>query len=164
METEIDPGEGVKKDLMIFNGKEGFASGKKLEEGALKSLPKDVRVSLARCGMTAPMNFLFGKKVSGDMATRLKASDWKLGKPTEIDGKQATVVTHQVMLDDDKTVFETTVFVDAATSLPLKRVLTYTSPGGVRAVITESYTDWAIDQPIPEEQFKIPAQAKVPGT
>jgi outer membrane lipoprotein-sorting protein len=85
-------------------------------------------------------------------ADQLKVSGFKAAGKAAVEGRETNVVECRVAFSETRGPARCKLWLDAATGLPLKRVLEI---DGLR-VITENYRNWELDPKLPEGTFLLP--------
>lgn len=124
-----------------------------------KSLTEDLRRSLTHGG------FIMGTYMSAardgeEFWMDFRASDFELGKPDNVGTRRAQIVASKLTpVAKGKTkvdiTFSETIWLDAETNLPLKRVFTG-NPDGKKITFTETYEKFVLDPKVDAKLFELP--------
>ena len=127
-----------------------------------ENMGKHVLTGLARGGIFVPMYLAVETSVDGekprkvDLAESLKVSGLKLGKKDKVDGKEAQALEYLLTVASaGELKLNTTVWVDAKTRVPLKRLLT-AKIGDQALSVTETYSKVEMDEKIDPRTFELP--------
>jgi outer membrane lipoprotein-sorting protein len=112
-----------------------------------QALREEILRSFGLVGGFAVLEFSFAKD-------KVKVSGFKLGKKEKLDGREAQVVEYEMTLR--KTTISTTLWLDAKTTLPVKRVVRVDKGGGDNYTATETYTKLTLDEKIDAKKFELP--------
>ncbi len=96
-----------------------------------------------------------GKVAGKDIDTLYPATDFRLRGKAQVRGRTAQVIEHKLTWAGKEPVFRATVWVDAVTGVPLKRVLTGEKKGQT-VHITEVYADAALNGKLDTKLFDLP--------
>lgn len=119
------------------------------------------RLFLARAGVVAPPFLLAVSARPGEKPPDLKpdehvkVGDFRLGGVEAVGGRDARVLHHSLTGQAFKESLAVTVWVDAKTDLPLKRVIAV-KQGGLDLTLTETYSNLALVERIDAKQFEFP--------
>ena len=125
--------------------------------------PKNLSPAFARVvgrsGLFLGLDYLgrqFDRKAGGELRPDelFPVSDLKLGGREKVDGRDTRMLTYAVQYDARRKL-NATLWIDAQTGLPLKRVLS-PQAGAVKEPITETYTDWKLNKKVEAKQFELP--------
>jgi len=125
-------------------------------------LQRAMLLSLTRSGVQLPLYYLIGSDLpntANDPVTHLQVNKLKFVKKATLNTAKTSVVQYELKTDFAPVLLDVTVWIDSATSLPVKRTVTMGVPGGKKEqsiTITENYSDWVINQDIDEKRFQIP--------
>lgn len=125
-----------------------------------KQLTEILLASASRTGFFFPMSYVEdapdGKDEKKPFAidTDLAVSDFKLGKKETVAGAEAQAVEYLVKPKRSKDAVAVTVWIDAKTNLPVKRVLV-AKQGEDTITMTETYAKGVVDGKIDEKEFAI---------
>jgi outer membrane lipoprotein-sorting protein len=163
-EFALDADGKSMKLLSVSDGKKSVTvqDGKVSES---KDTPHDtgrvVTALVARAGFT-PLFFSAGRQVKeGDKDRKedplevYKASDFKLGQAEKVGGRDTVAIDYKLTLRDDPPL-SATVWLDAKTHLPLKRVVRNYVKGGGGFTITETYSTLTLDPRLDAKLFEFP--------
>jgi hypothetical protein len=87
-----------------------------------------------------------------DPETFIRVSDFKAGPAEKVGGRDAKVVSFTAKIAD-KDNAKVTLWLDAQTSLPLKRLIV---PEKDNVRITETYTEFSLDPKVEARTFELP--------
>jgi RNA polymerase sigma factor (sigma-70 family) len=145
------------KVLMVSDG-----TRMKTTDAPAKETPKKLdgmfQATVARSGVLFPYFFIaevakVGEKPKEfDPDEQMPISEFRLGKKEKLGERDAQVVEYKLTTKGAEEPFWVTVWIDAKTSVPLKRVLT--AKQGM--TITETYTRLVLDEKFDEKQFELP--------
>ncbi len=120
-----------------------------------KDVPRDFRAKLnaiaGRTGIVAGVFLLTTGQEN--LQDALKASDFKLLPAEKVGGRYAAVVQYQLTVKDKKAIG--TLWLDAKTNLPLKRVLR-PAEGNDGATFTEIYSAFTLNPKLDAKLFELP--------
>lgn len=124
----------------------GKASPKKLEE--------NLKVLTSRAGIAfRPFPEIASELTGpGGFSESLRTSNFKTG---ESQGRTKSI-SYELAVSKHDRQFHVTLWYEPEPLKLLKREVTYTDDDGVKVVTTETYTEFAIDADIPDEQFRLP--------
>jgi hypothetical protein len=127
-----------------------------------KKLGERVLTGTARGGIFVPMYLAVEVSPEGekpkeaDLNELLKVSGFKLRKKEKVDGKEAQVIEYMLTVASVGGVkINSTVWVDAKTHVPLKRLLT-AKVGDQELKVTETYSKVVVDGKIDPKTFELP--------
>jgi len=127
-----------------------------------KNMSKLVLGGTARGGIFVPMWLAVQVVPEGkeppevDLEESIKVSDFKLGKKEKVDDKEALAIEYVLTAASaggEK--LNTTVWVDAKTHVPLKRLLT-AKVGDKQLTVTETYSKVEVDGKLDAKTFELP--------
>jgi outer membrane lipoprotein-sorting protein len=128
----------------------------------LKNMAKHVLTGTARGGVFVPMYLAVEGALEGEKPQEtniediLKVSGFRLGKKEKVDGREAQVIEYLLAVaSGGGEEINTTVWVDAKTHVPLKRVLS-AKVGGQALTVTETYSKVVVDGKIDAKTFELP--------
>jgi outer membrane lipoprotein-sorting protein len=93
-----------------------------------------------------------GPEKEADPDQVFKVSDFKAGKATKVNGRAARVLHYRVTLPGQEPL-DVTLWLDAKTLLPLKRVFAKT---GMRPALTETHTEFKLNPKLGAKTFELP--------
>jgi len=146
-------GGGKTRDVtMVSDGtkqKSGSPSTEFKETDTPKLLHDNLVYSLSRIGFTP--NFMETKERDDSKGRKdlVVVSDFKLDKRDEIDDKEVYVLHYQFAFADEDKKFETTLYIDTKTLLPVRR--TVPAYGNLK----EDY-QYRLDEKIADDKFELP--------
>lgn len=127
-----------------------------------KDLANGMVTAATRGGIFVPMHLAVEVHIEGekpretDMAELLKVSGFKLGKKETVGGREAQAIEYVLTVTSAGGLkLSTTVWVDAQTHVPLKRLLTARLDGQDLSV-TETYADVVVDGKVDAKTFELP--------
>lgn len=128
------------------------------EQPAPKNIGRTVSKLLARVGLAAiqfPTRTQKGEEAKEiDADELLRVSDFKMGEPAKVGGKDARVITFTVTpRKQEKDAATVTLWIDAKTLLPLRQVIT---PPKQDRQITTTYTTFEINPKVDPKSFELP--------
>lgn len=88
-------------------------------------------------------------------AFELKVSAFKLGKKEKLDGRDAQSIEYEVTVEGAGSI-STAVWLDAKTTLPIKRVTSIDKGAGEKYTVTETYTNLTLNKNIDAKKFELP--------
>ena len=117
----------------------------KMSENLLHSLTRYI---------TFPMRLTFPLTPRGEerIAKEYGISDFKFIRTEKIDGQDANIITHKMQFSDHRR-FLTTVWIDAASQLPVKRVID--NGEGQQELLVEFFKDWKLGEKVNENLFTL---------
>jgi outer membrane lipoprotein-sorting protein len=148
--------------LAISNGKESFTKfGEQVDTKAQAPKPRDYEQGtgwLARTGMVCI--FVVGPKSkeqtqSGDIDKDLHVKDFQLGAKEKIGGRDTQVVTYHFDLHD-KLKVKTSVWIDTAMLVPVKRELTAERDGKEAFRVRETFSTFEVNPNLDAKRFELP--------
>jgi outer membrane lipoprotein-sorting protein len=155
--AEESKGQAVKL-LWVSDGKR-IAKSANGKASAPEALPQSgmrplMTLALARMGIATTLYTVY---VPGggprDPLNAIKVSDFKLDKGEKVNGRDALVIHYKLTVKDHAAAC--TVWVDAATQLPLKRVFR-ADDKGARFTVTETYGGFAFGPKLDPGTFDLP--------
>jgi len=134
-------------------------SSKEKEEKTPEGLSRNLTLLLGRVGVLGGLRTGTGGKKGAkppDLEKLLRMKGFKMGEPTKVNGRDARVLHYQATIaganiEDEKKV-KTTLYVDAKTLLPLKRVLVIEKEEGR---LTETYTEFTLNPKLDAKLFEL---------
>jgi len=146
------------KLVIASNGQAGYADGR-TEKETPRSLYGALTATLSRGGMgftVMILPYLIGSDTDPDgEESKMHAYDFKAGAAEKVGEREARVIRYRFgkgdTCPDDA---EVTLWIDAETNLPLKRVLE--TPRGERIRITETYNEFKLDPKVDAKAFELP--------
>jgi outer membrane lipoprotein-sorting protein len=151
--TESGMGEfvsdGARQRLTDSSGGEAReAKEAKIPAGFVKSLT----ALLARVGVRGALRL--SRKWAGEKApdvdSLLSLGDFRMGEAAKVNGRDARVLHYQVTLAGSRDTAQVTLYLDAKTLLPLRRVI---ASGGT---LTETYTELTLNPKLDPKTFELP--------
>lgn len=128
---------------------------------ASQTLDNDARLMLARAGVLGPM-FLLAENVPAgkkppefDADKQLRVSDFRMGENEKLQEQNALIIHHKLHNRIHKKPLEVTVWLDAETKLPTKRILKVAEENRT-ITLTETYTSLTLDGKVDEQRFQLP--------
>jgi outer membrane lipoprotein-sorting protein len=133
--------------------------GDSKQEAVPKNLHALMRKVLSRTG---PVGAFFVVRSGGPGAPKeldpeklFKVHDFKMGEATKVKGRDAKVLHYQVDIERQESV-KITLWLDARTLLPLKRVIVPEAKDADRTQLTETYTEFTLDPQLDAKTFELP--------
>jgi outer membrane lipoprotein-sorting protein len=126
-----------------------------------KELTARVLGSASRAGVFVPMFLAVEVAESGkkpepfNLDKQMAILDMKAGKKESVSGKEAKTLQYKLATKGAKEPLAVTVWIDAKTNLPLKRVIKV-KMGEDAITVTETYTKTALDEKIDNKKFELP--------
>jgi hypothetical protein len=128
----------------------------RLKEDAPADLTNMLQGSISRCGMSVQwLTGLDGKKQGFKIDEDFKVTDFVLGDKEKVGEQEAQVVRYNVLLRG-KIKLPVSVWLDARTKLPLKRVTTIPDKGEQKLTITETFTEVTLNPKLEPKTFELP--------
>jgi outer membrane lipoprotein-sorting protein len=125
------------------------------KEDAPNDLTSMLRGSISRCGMSVQwLTGLDGKKQGFKIDEDFKVTDFALGDKEKVGAHEAQVVRYNLLLRG-KVKLSVSVWLDAQTKLPLKRVTTIPDKGK-QITVTEMFTQLTLDPKLEPKTFELP--------
>jgi outer membrane lipoprotein-sorting protein len=128
---------------------------------AMKDLGAAQRLFAARAGIVCPTLLLAENVRPGEKPPERKPEDhvrvrdFRLGKTERLGGRDTTVIHYEMIGRAFKEPLAATVWVDAETNLPVKRVVEV-KQDDLAVTLTENYTNQAVGGRVDEQSFAIP--------
>jgi outer membrane lipoprotein-sorting protein len=157
------------KDIKVVAVSDGKMTGLKRTRGGepspdVKKAPtrKNIAAGLARTvsrsgvflGLSGP-SLDPARKGDVELDKLFPVSDFKLGGKEKVEGREAQVLTYKLSTRGDEKL-NVKVWIDPATSLPLKRVVTVPSKGGAEGRMVETYADIKTSAELDAKSFELP--------
>ena len=128
----------------------------KPKEDAPKDLTNMLKGSISRCGMSVQWLTGFDSKKTGfKIDEDFKVTDFVLGDKEKVGEHEAQVVRYNVFLRG-KVKLPVSVWLDAKTKLPLKRVTTIPDKGEQKLTVTETFTQVTLNPKLEPKTFELP--------
>lgn len=128
---------------------------------ASQTLDAEARLMLARAGVLGPM-FLLSENVRPGQKPpefkpdeQLRVSDFHMGENNKLQEQDALIIHHKLHNRIHKNPLEVTVWLDAGTKLPTKRILKVAEDNRT-ITLTETYTSLTRDGKVDEQRFQLP--------
>jgi hypothetical protein len=128
------------------------------------NLNAEILTHLARSGLL-PLNSPLPPVEVAESKERFSVSKFRLGPKEKIGEREALQLEYRLDIKDQKgpkgedVPFAVTVWLDPATSFPIKRVSVLAGePEGERLTITERYGKLVIDRPVDPRKFELPKE------
>lgn len=137
----------------------GMGPGK--PQQANKHLTEIVLASVSRAGIVLPLFFAAEVKKAGEkpkpfnLEKDYTVSGFKLGKKEMVAGVMAQAIDYKIRMRGGKDQVDITVWVDAKTHLPVKRLVRL-KRDTENLTVTETYTKAALDEKIDGKEFTLP--------
>jgi outer membrane lipoprotein-sorting protein len=126
------------------------------KEDAPKDLTNMLQGSISRCGMSVQwLTGLDGKKQGFKIDKDFKVTDFALGDKEKVGEHEAHVVHYNLFLRN-KVKLSVSVWLDAKTKLPLKRVTTIPDKGKQKVTVTETFTQLTLNPKLEPKAFELP--------
>jgi len=125
-----------------------------------KHLAAAHRLFLARAGVICPTYLLAEHVRPGeappDRAPEeyVRVGEFRLGGVEKVGGREARVVRHTLTSRTFKEPLAVTLWIDAKTDLPVKRIVAF-EQAGLTGTLTETYSDLTLDQKVDDKQFDL---------
>lgn len=147
-----------RKALVISDGKKLYMKSSDSENAqgfdAPESFGKLMRTTFARAGFLSAFEFCDSEnRAKTDPGTAYTMTGLKLGAKEKIGDRNAQAVTYTVTRKGRDAA--ATVWIDAATHLPLKRILKMEG-----MTLSETYSDLKVDEKIDPAKFELPRPPK----
>jgi outer membrane lipoprotein-sorting protein len=134
------------------------------KEDAPKDLTNMLQGSISRCGMSVQffafgkrlhwLTELDGKKQGFKIDEDFKVTDFALGDKEKVGEHEAQVVRYNLFLREVK--LSVSVWLDAKTKLPLKRVTKFPDKGEQKLTVTETFTELTLNPKLEPKAFELP--------
>jgi outer membrane lipoprotein-sorting protein len=126
------------------------------KEDAPPDLTTMLQGSILRCGMSVQwLTGLDGKKQGFKIDEDFKVTDFVLGDKEKVGEHEAQVVRYNVFLRG-KVKLPVSVWLDAKTKLPLKRVTTIPDKGEQKLTVTETFIQVTLNPKLEPKTFELP--------
>lgn len=141
------------KVVKVLNGKEPeqvFEQG--TEDVPLK--PQSLRAMILRS-----FGLAGGCAILELSSFEVKVSGFKFGKKDKLDGRDAQIIEYEMTVEGvsvDGTSISAAIWLDAKTTLPIKRVATIDKGSGEKYTVTEIYTNLTLNKNIDAKKFELP--------
>jgi outer membrane lipoprotein-sorting protein len=131
--------------------------GDSKQEEAPKNLHALMRKMLSRAGTLGAAFLVRGSGRPGapkelDPEKLFKVSDFKIGEAAKVNGRDAKVIHYQIAIAG-KDSAKVTLWLDAKTLLPIKRVII---PEAEDVQVTETYTEFQLNPQLDAKTFELP--------
>jgi outer membrane lipoprotein-sorting protein len=90
-----------------------------------------------------------------DLNKKFPVKDFKMGAGSKVNGRDAKAV-HYCLMVDGKDLMQVTLWLDARTLLPLKRLIVAKEMENDQIRITETYSEFKINPPLKAKTFELP--------
>lgn len=159
-------GQRSVKLLMVSDGKKSMTASLDPNKtaqvvDASQTLDTDARLMLARAGVLGPM-FLLAENVPPgqkqrefDADKQLRVSDFRMGENNKLQEQNALIIHHKLHNRIHKNPLEVTVWLDAKTKLPTKRIIQVAEENRT-ITLTESYSSQTLDGKVDDDRFQLP--------
>ena len=125
------------------------------KEDAPKDLTNMLQGSISRCSMSVQWLTGFDSKKTGfKIDEDFKVTDFVLGDKEKVGEHEAQVVRYNLFLRKAK--LSVSVWLDAKTKLPLKRVTTIPDKGEQKLTVTEMFTEVTLNPKLDPKTFELP--------
>ncbi len=146
---------GPRADYLVVSDGEDWQMTNPRSRPEGKKCPDQMSVNLLRCltcYSTSPMRLIFPLGGEEKIARGYGRSDFQFIRKEKVNGQDAVVVTYKMQYADHRR-FTCTIWIDEASSLPIKRV---TNNGeGQQEGLVEVFTNWKLGEELPENHFKL---------
>ena len=146
--------------LMVSDGARLSMQDNGMAQPALEETPKylnrDILTWVARSGVFLPHAPLPDVEAA-DAKARFPVTGFQLGDKEKVGERAAQSIHYQLAIKGQEPTFSATVWIDAATGLPLKRLL-ISEVGKEKSMVIETYSKLTLDEKIDAKKFDLPKQ------
>lgn len=128
---------------------------------ASQTLDAEARLMLARAGVLGPM-FLLAESVRPGQKPpefnadeQLRVCDFRMGENNRLQEQNALIIHHKLHNRIHKSPLEVTVWLDAETKLPTKRILNVAEDNRT-ITLTETFTSLTLNEKVDDQRFQLP--------
>jgi outer membrane lipoprotein-sorting protein len=144
--------------LMVSDGARLSMQDNGMSHATLENTPKylnrDILTWMARSGVFLP-HLPLPDVEADDAKDRFPVSGFKLGDKEKIGERAAQRLEYQLAVKGQDPTFSVTVWLDAVTGLPVKRMLT-SEVGTDKITVVETYSKLTLDEKVDAKKFDLP--------
>jgi outer membrane lipoprotein-sorting protein len=159
-------GKGGGKELemeAVSDGNKFHARMSPPDDSKQEEVPKNLHTLVSRAiSRTGPVGAFVIIRLIAPGASReldpeklFKVRDFKMGEAAKVNGRDAKVLHYQSDIEGQESA-KVTLWLDARTLLPLKRVIIPEAKGADLDQITETYTEFTLNPKLEDKTFELP--------